>query len=221
MISFCTWILDRLQQFREVLPLNLARTAGINCEFVILDIGSTDGLGRYLRGWSDQRIRYVREPWATADRHFARLYNASHSMARGNLLVALDADNAIGEKYCTAVHQWCTDHSFLWAWSGDWTSGTVGRVAFQRDVFWGLGGYDESLGPVGYQDIDLMNRARASGLRRRLIQDPDVVGHAIPNSRAETANCLGLSEQLYRRINSENAAHSRDNIAAGRLIANV
>lgn len=203
-----------------MLPHNLATTDHVDCEFILLDAGSSDGVKQYVELIEDSRLRYVYRPIQQQEVHFAKLYNEAASLAKGEILVTLDADNAIGPDFCDAATEWATDHSFLWAWDGDLTSGTVGRVAFAKSKFWELGGYDERLGPAGYQDLDLINRAQAYGLRRRLLQDQDVVGYAVRNTRADKANGIGLTEAEYQRINILNSAQSRRNIKSGRLVAN-
>lgn len=220
-ISFCTWILNRLAQFREVLPINLARTVGHDVEFVVLDVGSRDGLGDYVHSVQDPRVRYVRAAWDLPRLHFARLYNAVHRLATGDVLVTLDADNAIGPEFCTEIARSVSGQCFVWATDGDWGGGTIGRVAFDRDAFWQLGGYDESLGPIGYQDVDLMERAKAAGLQMRYFGRPAVVGHAIRNTKADTASGLGMTAEEYHRVNLANRLASKANIAAGRLVANL
>ena len=216
MISFFTWCYNRLPQLRQVLPVNLER-ADLMTQFVLLDPGSTDGLAEYAAGITDPRFRYVYSPQPL---HFARLYNLAASYCLGRYLVCLDADNAIGPDFCRAVRKHCTANSFLHAWDHDWSSGTYGRVAMLAEIFRALGGYDESLGPCGAQDTDLINRAIATGMLRHLTKNPDIVGHAIPNTKAEKVAALGLTAADYTRINAANHRQSGAAIAAGRLIAN-
>lgn len=217
MISFCTWIHNRFHQFCRTLPINLA-IADSDCEFCILDFGSSDGLPEWIGSINDSRVRYMRVAFSRDDFHFAKLYNAAHRMGRGDILVTLDCDNVIGPQFCDAARQHATADSFMWAWDGDHHSGTCGRFAFDRKVFWLLGGYDEQLEPIGYQDLDLGARARAAGFDRHWIKRPEVIGLALPNSRDDTCRPLGL--RSYQVMNATNYHRSQRNIAEGRLIAN-
>jgi glycosyltransferase involved in cell wall biosynthesis len=216
-ISFFTWCFNRLPQLRQVLPVNLDR-ADLLTQFVLLDPGSTDGLAEYAAGITDPRFRYVYSPQPQI--HFARLYNLAASYCLGRYLVCLDADNAIGPDFCRAVRKHCTAGSFLHAWDHAWASGTYGRVAMLAETFRALGGYDESLGPCGAQDSDLIARAKASGLLLHVTKDPAIVGHAIANTKAEKVAALQLTAADYARINAANHRQSRAAVAAGRLIAN-
>jgi glycosyltransferase involved in cell wall biosynthesis len=220
MISFFTWIHNRTHQFRDVLPLNLER-ADRDCEFAILDIASDDGLIEFIQPFAaDPRITYRRDE-EVGEIHFAKLYNRAAALCRGDILVCLDADNVIGPEFCLAALEWCTERSFMWASDFDWGGGTIGRVGMAASVFWQLGGYDESLGPVGYQDIDLIQRAKAFGLRCRHLRDPEIVGHAIRNTKSDTVKAMGMTKEDYLHTNSRNQAISKANIAAGRLVANL
>ena len=221
-LSLCTWIAD-WPPIRQVTPINLALTAGRpDVEHVILDVGTHLHTRKQTREWlaalaPPPRLRIIERPLEPL--HFARAYNSVSRDATGDVLAWLDGDNVIGPDYATRVLAEITADplAIVHAWTGDWLDGTCGRLAMHRDLFERIGGYDEALGPAGSQDLDLRDRAQAAGGRVVVIQDPRVVGLAIRTS--EEAKSQHLSED-YRKTNSSNAAISRANIAAGRLVAN-
>ncbi len=218
-ISFCTWITDRLWQYCQTLERNIEAAAGHDVEFVLFDNHSTDGLHEWLdsRGLLDA-IRYIR-PTEQIPLHMGHLKNMAHQHATGEILVSLDADNIIGPRYCERLFEVLTDDfTFSHFWSGDWADGTCGRLAYTRTAFDRLGGYDEALGPVGNDDLDLRDRAIAMGYHIALDNSPEVVGSAILNTTPQKAKLFGID---WDQSNSANGAKSRENIEDGILIANT
>ncbi len=141
----------------------------------------------------------------------------SHGLASGDILVNLDADNILGPQFCEkalSLHP----QQFLHAWSGDWSDGTCGRLAYQRELFEAFGGYDESLGPVGFEDLDLRNRFIAGGCECVLSTVAAVYGGSIPNTRNQAIEHMQV--ESWDASNSENAAASQRNIQTSKLIAN-
>ncbi len=70
--------------------------------------------------------------------------------------------------------------------------GTTGRICIALPVFRALKGYDEDLGPSGYQDVDLYIRARSIGLARHISFDEtgDVVMNVAQDTKVQfNASC--------------------------------
>lgn len=211
-ISFCTWILNRFPQLSQVFEENL-RQMGPDDEWIILDLESTDGVQQWAEEVGDPRIHYYREP--LQELHFAKLYNRSHAYAEGDIVVNLDADNFIGPEFCLWAEQVCTDKSFGHSWSKDWDDGTYGRISMRRSTFLELGGYDETLAPVGCQDTDIIRRAITAGYRCVTSYDEEVYGGSIPNHREETMKYFDGGVPLFNQWNSENAHRVDTNAADG------
>lgn len=219
LISLCTWVRD-WPPLRQTLPRNLATIAGHDAEICVTDLGSIDGTRRWL-GTLAARNAQLRWFAHRMDRlHFARAYNLAFSFGRGAIVCCLDADNIIGPRWLDFCAETIRDNprAFIHGFLGDWLDGTAGRMAMHRDLFAALGGYDESLGPCGFQDLDLRNRAQALGATYVLTQDPEIVGTAIRTERKKALQHLPGVD--YGWTNSSNAALSAANIAAGRLRAN-
>lgn len=219
-LSLCTWCRD-WPPLREALPANLRTIAAHPwVEICVVDLGSRDDTVEWLRflardnpqlRWASQQL----EPL-----HFARAYNRCHRLATGQILASVDADNVIGPRYCEFVRETIERDplAIVHCWTGDWLDGTCGRLALHRDLFDRIGGYDEQLGPIGNQDLDMRDRAKLAGGRIVLNQEPDVVGRAIwTRIEDKLKNLPGIN---YTKSNQANAALSNANLAAGRWRAN-
>lgn len=218
--SFCTWILNR-REIRSTLPINLAMAAGASAEFVVVDVGSSRPLSTWIarkNGWR-RMVRTERiERDARLPVHFSRDKNRAHALGVGRILVNLDGDNILGPRYCRDVLRAVyAGADLVHTFSGNWGDGTCGRVAITRESFAKLGGYDESFEPVGYQDIDLVERARAAGLVVRTIPRPECVGASVHSARIEKMRYVVGD---FDEMNAENQRRSRENVRRRRLVAN-
>jgi glycosyltransferase involved in cell wall biosynthesis len=98
-ISFCITCKGRLEQLQKTLPINIENNKDYpNTEFVVLDYGSEDGLGDWIREKFGKRIgkdiRYARvEPEDAPRFRMAHAKNMAHRLATGDVLCNLDADN--------------------------------------------------------------------------------------------------------------------------------
>jgi hypothetical protein len=219
-ISFCTTCCNRYYQFREtysknIFVINALRTV----EWVIINYNSSDEIHDFMMSelkTCTERVVYGRVaahvPW-----HASRAKNLAHNMARGKILVNLDCDNYVYDTPSIIMGYFANGCRILHLWSGVKRDGTYGRIAIDRDLFLELGGYDESFEPMGYQDTDLLLRARALG--NPLFSFRIQSNAALANTKLESvANCgPDANWQLY---NDANAERSRNNIINGNLRAN-
>jgi hypothetical protein len=149
-------------------------------EFVLLDYGSSDGLRDWIVSLPPllkQNLKYYRlelDTW-----HMSHAKNVAHLAAAGDILVNLDFDNFLIADYADIVRQIVFD-GFVFHNHTLSHRGTYGRIALTRSDFFLLRGYDESFAPMCYQDIDLLNRAKARGMR---IEKGHVRSAAIDNPR--------------------------------------
>jgi len=216
-VSLCTWCRD-WPDIRRTLPVNIALTKGMDVELCVADVGSRDDTVQWLLSLDEPQLNV--RGFLLDSLHFAKAYNLSHSMATGEILCCVDADNVIGPRYVDqVVKEISTDpKAIVHAWTGDWFDGTCGRLAMHRDLFNAVGGYDESFDAVGYQDLDLRDRAQAFGGRVVVIHDPEVVGLAIKTPDGKKIQHINGN---YGVMNGNNQIRSKANLAAGRLKANV
>ncbi|MCC3773282.1 hypothetical protein K6I33_000030 [Streptomyces sp. UNOB3_S3] len=165
-------------------------------------------------GWPRRRSPTARRA-RTASGNFA---------ATGRYLVNLDADNYIGDTIPTWRALWEGDPDLVIRGFSpnadgrlDPGNGSYGRIGLSRAAFDKLGGYDEELLPMGCQDSDLVDRARAHGMR--VVRVPQQVPFAIRNVQAEKVKYTGTALSWYDMW-QRNLRHAEDNLRLGRLTVN-
>jgi hypothetical protein len=174
LITFCTSSMNRLWQARQTLPENLDVLRRTPHALALCDYNSSDGLEDYVRATFADDVRrgtltYFRTT-APQRFHASKAKNLAHRLGLrhgADVLFNLDVDNFIGAATIPAlVARFSTDPDLvLHQWSRTWGDGTFGRIALGSSQWRRLGGYDESLGEMAWQDADLLFRARAIGLR--------------------------------------------------------
>lgn len=215
-ISFCTTCCGRTNQLKQTFAANATIVAGdVSLEWIIVNYGSKDDLHAFMMAQLPQlpaRIVYAQElsgnPW-----HASVAKNTAHRLGSGQILMNLDCDNYIGSAAEILKNYFDNGCQALHLWSGVNRDGTGGRIALSRDLFYKVGGYDETFLPMGYQDYDLLARASASGAA--ILEARCAPGMALQNDKvASIRNCkvTGLAWEDFDRLNRE---RSRANLAAG------
>jgi hypothetical protein len=220
-ISFCTTCANRFYQLEQTFESNLnIIIEHPNTQWVILNYNSKDELHEFMLKqlpFLPSRIIYARstsnKPW-----HISVAKNMAHRLGSGEVLVNLDCDNFIGNAVEIISSKLTRSVQMLHLWSGTYRDGSWGRIALAKDVFYALGGYDESFYPMGYDDRDLLERAIAYGIS--VVHFPCVSKPAIQNSKEDSikyCTIRGLNLKSYVRLNKKK---SQFNIAAKYLVAN-
>ena len=218
-ISYCTTCCNRLWQLALSLPGNLKRLKE-NEELILVNYGSTDNLTRYIQSSKlclefieNKKLIYA-EVLNVKTYHSSKAKNIAHRLGNGKFLVNLDADNFnIGINNEFQKHKYKNVIVHLWskvAWNG-----TFGKIAISKNNFYRLGGYDESLLPMGFQDIDLLNRANAMDIKK---MERPLTNKFIFNSVEEKIKFTGRSD--WHECNHANYLKSNENIKNNKLIAN-
>ena len=226
-ISFCITCKNRFHQIVKTLPDNLHdnRRLADEVEFILVDFGSSDGLKEWVLNQFSEELKsgYLKffhtEQMKTWDCSIAK--NTAHRYAAGEILVNLDCDNFTGPegaKFVMDCFNSHADHIILHQFSGDGDDGSYGRISLLKEHFKLLGGYDESFNPMGYQDADLIQRARELGLSYILKPQP-LFNKAIKNSKSESIRFTS-SKKNYATMCSENRSLSEQNLLLGKIIAN-
>lgn len=168
-ISFCTTCMGRRVHLEQTLPNNLIvlEEHWPRVELVVLDYASDDGLGDWIRASCGPHLesgllRYARtdEP---SEFHMSHAKNVAHRLGRREILFNLDADNFVGAGTFERVDAifGAGNPCIVGSVSG---SDMRGRLALRREDFARLGGYDERMRGWGREDVDLVQRAKMSGL---------------------------------------------------------
>ena len=174
-LSFVMALMNRSHQIEKTLIKNLEDNweDREDVEFVLMDINSNDGFRKWIRNQKLEKyvecgfLRYfetdILDQW-----HASIGKNTATHQARGEIVVTLDCDNFTGYRggrfVITQFEQNeynCVLHQFDW----NPQNGNFGRVALTKKKFNEIGGYDQSLLPMGYQDWDIIKRAEATGCK--------------------------------------------------------
>jgi hypothetical protein len=135
--------------------------------------------------------------------HSSLCKNTAHMVAKhkfgdvANLFINTDCDNFWPTPYLMSV--WAHfrkrkhEKGLCIMPYGNCDAGTTGRMAYRPIDFWTIGGYDESLGPSGGQDVQLKMRLGWYGLASGgtdhvcKVKNYQIVGGCFPNDFANTA----------------------------------
>lgn len=172
-LTFVMGLMNRKHQIEQTLFKNLEDNwkDRDEVEFVLMDVNSRDGFREWIRGQDLTKytecgyLRYFETDELT-EWHASVGKNTATHQARGRIVVTLDCDNFTGKRGGRFVidqfekhdHN-CVVHQFDW----NPQNGNFGRIAVTKETFNKIGGYDQSLMPMGYQDWDLIKRAEAVG----------------------------------------------------------
>lgn len=226
-LSFCITCKNRFYQIRETLRQNLDDNAIYRdiVDFILVDFGSSDGLKDWVAssfkeeletGYLKYYYTDVLDSW-----HASIAKNTSHLLSRKDILVNLDCDNYTGIRGSAFVirHFMENANDIVLHQVLDSFNGSFGRISVRREYFLAIGGYNESFLPMGYEDVDFIERLKSIGLT--YIHDGNVkYNRSIPNSREE--GLANIKEKVnYAEMVKKNMSESEYNISEGHIIANL
>ncbi len=225
-VSFCITCMNRLFHLKDTLEKNIKDNLSYtNVEFIVVNYNSKDDLEAWMKKHMQQYIdqgvlNYYRtdEPESF---HASIAKNLSHKLAQGEILCNLDGDNYTGKDFAYYINylfnQYGKDLLLQFTKKPFW--GTEGRIVLSKENFMNLGGYDESFLPIGHEDHDLINRAKASGLNYRNIQIENFLRYLSNTEKEKAENCAD-GKTGYYDLEKNNREISNQNISSGRLKAN-
>ena len=225
-ISFCITCMNRLFHLKNTLEKNIIDNKNYkNLEFIVINYNSKDHLDRWMREHMSDYIqsgilKYYRtdEPESF---HASKAKNLSHLLAEGEIVCNLDGDNFTGKDFAFYINFMFNQHGeniFLhFTKKPFW--GTEGRMALTKENFLRLGGYDEDLLPIGHEDHDLMNRAKAFGLNYVKIEIENFLRYLSNTEQEKAENCVNEPTSFYV-LEKNNRDKSNENIKKGKIIAN-
>lgn len=167
-ISFCVTNRNRLAHAKKTIPRNLEMLRSFeNTEMTLLNYGSEEDLDGWvkedLKEWVDSgKLIYGVTKHPKAFR-IAHAKNCAHMMATGDIVVNLDSDNWVSQRFIELVIDSFSNH--LNPIVKGWGRGYGGRLAIRKDVFQFIGGYDERMDTWGYEDLDLFDRANMASYK--------------------------------------------------------
>lgn len=226
-LSFCITCKNRFHQIKYTLPKNLEdnRMFAHLIEFVLIDFDGTDGLREWIGSefMDDIKSGYLKYYYTDELMHWhaSIAKNTSHLYANNDILMNLDCDNYTGNnggKYVIQIFNNYEDDIILHLFSGNLSDGSYGRIGMKKNYFEQISGYDESFEPMGYQDVDLINRLKRIGLSYVNSKD-STYNRAIPNAKADSIMNT-KSNLTWEEMNIRNLRKSKSDISEGHLIVN-
>jgi hypothetical protein len=221
-LSLCITCMGRTDHLSHTMPENIAAAEGQAVEFVLLNYSSPDSCDEWVcqtlkHEMASGIVTYYRYDGATRFHH-AHAKNLAHRLARGLVVCNVDADNYIGQGFVTYLMNAFLTHPDSFFRAVPAYEGIFGRLAFFKSDFFRLGGYDESLKHGwGWEDVDIIYRAKAFGLREMFIEDLAFlrfISHD-DSERVKHTLCKHREDSLakHRKMSAES-------IARGSLVAN-
>ena len=219
-VSFCTTVANRLPFMQHSLWSNLESQPQDWVEFVVLDYGSTDGLGAWLRDrywpWIEQgRVSYYR---VDNTGHFVHAHakNLAHLLSRGEYICNLDAECRINAGFADLLRE----HYTAWPDGFSRMIAGGGTIALTRSNFIKVGGYDESMiYGWGYEDNDFGDRLFRALPHNAGVPDTLLVVEPHPDSlRTERTRLTSpfQSSWIHKRISDNNTVRGRVKANQGR-----
>lgn len=202
-ISFCTAVRNRITHLKHTLPKNIKDNQSYqNVQFIILDYGSSDGLGDWIK---DNMLKYIQNGvlvyyYYSIPKFFNRANsrNIAFRLADGDIICNLDADNYTGDSFAAYINEEFNNFSDTFLTAYDKNNKFVqrdilGRICCHKSDFIAVGGYDERFQEYGYEDIDLINRLVTLNKTQRIITHSKYL-HAITHDNFSRV----CEERLYK-----------------------
>jgi hypothetical protein len=210
--------MNRLFTLKETLPYNINKLRGDE-EICLVNYNSSDGLDEYIKENFMKEIKcgklvyfYTKEPKYF---HSSISKNLAVRLSSGKYVFNLDADNWINirtrENFenCIKRH----DKFVIREFDGIGT-GTCGRVGCSREGYDMVGGYDEGMKRMGYQDVDFVRCLIKNGHSCVRFRNIDVlpIQHSV---REKSKNIRELPNWPSWRCNKFNKKRSQRKLQRG------
>jgi hypothetical protein len=240
-ISFGTSCMGRIEHLEQTYIKNIetALDQDPDTKFVLLNYNSQDGMDKWVKSCLIKYIKkgivkYLRNTTAT---EFSQSRTKNITLKHGlhEIVCNLDADNVITTRYMKKIIKVWNDPTCRIGGSGGIVTEddlviscplphVWGRLSMYKKTLITLGGFDEQMRGWGGEDIDFMNRHKATykrGLRYMYHQGSheikkrdvfvDIFGHPPP----------GKSTNREENRNGINKTLSKSNMEKGILVANA
>jgi hypothetical protein len=149
----------RLEHLRQTLPALMATP---DLDVVVVDYDCPDGAGDWVRA-SFPRARVV----AVSDRPYfnpSEARNLGAAVAAGDWFFFNDADVHVAPTFFNGLQALLRPGVFLTT-ADPKPSDLWGALAVSRDDFAAIGGFDEAMEGYGFEDVDIVARLIAAGLK--------------------------------------------------------
>lgn len=163
-VSFCITARNRKEVLEKTLAFNLGQLQDFkNAMISLVDYGSSDELSPFIWKKFSNYIKTGKllffEVKNQVNWSAPKAKNLSHRISNANYLFNLDADNFIVKDDIESVLMGSRKNLPSHQFTGDLTDGTYGRIGLPSKTFFEIGGYDEGLLSMGFQDRDIILRS--------------------------------------------------------------
>ena len=177
-IAFCTTCMNRLHHLQQTLEKNILDNYLIeDVEFILLDYNSQDGLEQWvyqnMQKYIDTGILIYYRTFEPAYYFRSHSRNMAFRLANADILCNLDADNFLGKGFASFMMQEFSKHDNIFYANNFSCNDTFGRICVRKKDFMSIRGYNEVLIGYGYEDMDVFNRLKNSGLNQMCFNDPE------------------------------------------------
>ena len=182
-ISFGTSCMGRLHHIKKTYLRNIkvALDTYDNCEFVLLNWNSRDGLDDWVKENLTEYIEsgIVKYIHTTIPLKFSQAItkNITCKNASGDIVCVLDGDNRLKPKFISKIVEEFNCHEF--PIFGSHGAGVAGRMVCFKEHFLKIRGFDESLTKWGYEDCDFINRFKVYFDKHKYFNIKSLAGSAI------------------------------------------
>lgn len=224
-LSYCITCKGRLHHLRQTLEMSLIANKQIKgVEFILLNYDSPDELDSWVRSslakWLNcGMLKY----YAIENQPFyisAHAKNIAHRCATADIICNLDSDNFATAEFSSFVVDFFSKHEKKFLHSPEVGTGTGGRLALRKGDFEALGGYNEDfVFGWGYEERDLIHRAKLSGLQEVFIPCTEQYLKAVQHSSEERTTFNTIKDE--RISNLKHREISKVNVQSNKIIANI
>ncbi len=220
-LTFCITHKNREAYLKQTLAQNLRDNKhNQNVDFVLVDFNDNYSMVDWLKSefksqLADSQLKAYHSE-EMSEWHASKAKNCAHMLAEGDILVNLDCDNFTGPNggdFVMAKFIEAEEELIFWQNSRKKLDGTYGRIAIANKTFHELGGYNEAFLSMGFQDGDLIKRAKVLGLK--LCRDVNSkYNEAIQHEK------FIPEDMTWKRMNEHNEKKSKSDLKASKLVAN-
>ncbi len=211
-ISFCITCMNRLMHLKKTLPINIknAFNDSENIEFILLDYNSTDGLSDWVKSTmipeiENQKLKFF-QTFEPESYHFSHSRNMAFTLATGDILVNIDADNFIGKGFAKLILDNMAEGFYMAVEEKQFGENNfkdaLGRICVWKKDFLEIRGYDESMVGYGFDDADLKFRLKKNYLKLIPFSNPKFLKSIKHDNRNRVEN-----ESAYKNIVSIAVRH--------------
>lgn len=219
-ISFCSTCMNRSWQLEKTIDFNLKNIINNGHELCIVNFNSKDDCEKIIlkhKKFIGNGLIYFK----TNDPEYyssSVAKNLSHRVSSNKILYNLDCDNFITKKEILKIEKLFEYKDNIIYHNYDKSDyGSFGRIAYKREDFFKIGGYDEELKGMGSQDDDLLRRFKK--LNYKIITNEISYKSAIQNNKLDKVK--NIEEDLnFKDISYRNMIISLNKIKNNNLYRN-